>query len=141
ESVRDLAPMPHGLLRVTAPVAFARQQLVECMPEFLRKHPGIRLELEMSDQLRSLAKEGFDLAIRHTSAPPETHVPTPLAPTRSLLVASPAYLRRRGTPASPEALGEHDCLVYPRAQTPPAWSLVRDPGSRPRRGAAAERVT
>ncbi len=126
--VRDLAAEPQGLLRVTAPTAFARQQLVPRLPEFLKAHPQVRLELDMSDQLRSLALEGFDLAVRHTAAPPETHVAWALAPTRSVLVASRAYLRKRSAPETPADLALHDCLFYPRASETPAWAFVRRAG-------------
>ncbi|WP_326535794.1 LysR family transcriptional regulator [Pseudorhodoferax sp.] len=122
-TVRDLAAAPHGLLRVTAPVAFARQQLVPRLPEFLRAHPQVRLELDLSDGLRTLAMEGFDLAVRHTAAPPETHVAWLLATTRSVLVASRAYLRRKGQPAEPGDLRAHDCLHYPRPSDTPGWTL------------------
>lgn len=125
-AVRDLAAQPQGLLRVTAPVAFARQQLVPRLPEFLRAHPQVRLELDLSDGLRQLAVEGFDLAVRHTAAPPETHVAWKLADTRSVLVASRAYLRRRGTPARPDDLRAHDCLHYPRPGEQPGWTLLSD---------------
>lgn len=124
-AVRDLADAPQGLLRVTAPVAFARQQLVPRLPEFLRAHPQVRLELDLSDGLRPLAVEGFDLAVRHTAAPPETHVAWRLATTHSVLVASRAYLRRRGQPAAPDALHAHDCLHYPRAGQLAGWTLLR----------------
>ena len=119
--VRDLAGVPTGLLRVTAPVAFARQQLVPRLAEFLRANPAVRIELELSDRLSSLAMEGFDLAIRHTAAPPDTHVAWTLCTTRSVLVASRAYLRRRGVPQEPHELASHDCLHYPRVKDPPAW--------------------
>ncbi|MFH5256166.1 substrate binding domain-containing protein, partial [Burkholderia semiarida] len=108
--VRDLAAEPRGLLRVTAPVAFSRQQLMPRLPAFLRAHPQIRLELDLSDHLRSLAMEGFDIAVRHASTPPETHVAWALAPTRSLLVASKDYLAAHGTPATPQDLAAHQCL-------------------------------
>ena len=119
--VRDLAGVPTGLLRVTAPVAFARQQLVPRIAEFLRAHPDVRIELDLSDRLSSLAMEGFDLAIRHTAAPPDTHVAWTLCATRSVLVASRAYLRRRGVPREPHDLASHDCLHYPRVKDAPAW--------------------
>lgn len=137
-SVRDLADEPAGLVRVTAPVAFARQQLVPRIAEFLRAHPKVRLELDLSDRLNSLATEGFDLAIRHTASPPDTHVAWPLCNTRSVLVASRDYLRRRGTPATPSDLAQHDCLHYPRAQDTPAWHFTPPPG---RRKVARPRIT
>lgn len=121
--VRDLAGAPRGLLRVTAPVALARQQLVPRLPDFLRQYPELRVELDLSDRLCNLAHEGFDLAVRHTNAPPDTHVAWALCATRSLLVASPAYLERHGEPGQPQDLSAHACLSYPRPGETPVWSL------------------
>jgi DNA-binding transcriptional LysR family regulator len=122
--VRDLAGVPSGLLRVTAPVAFARQQLAPRVGDFLREYPDVRLELDMSDRLSSLATEGFDLAIRHTARPPDTHVAWTLCSTHSVLVASKTYLRRAGTPQTPTDLQTHNCLHYLRAQDTPTWTLA-----------------
>ncbi|HEV8691915.1 MAG TPA: LysR family transcriptional regulator, partial [Ideonella sp.] len=131
--VRDLADMPSGRLRVTAPVALARQCIVPLLPGFLAAHPALQVELDLSDRLRPLAQEGFDLAIRHTSTPPDTHVAWMLRETRSLLLASPAYLARRSAPATPDDLRRHDCLFYPRPGDTAAWSFEstgRAPGGR-----------
>jgi DNA-binding transcriptional LysR family regulator len=99
------------------------------LAEFLKNHPDVRVELDLSDRLRTLATEGFDLAIRHTANPPDTHVAWPLCTTESMLVATKAYLRRRGEPHSPLDLQAHNCLHYPRSQDTPAWTLEpRDPG-------------
>ena len=126
--VRDLAEQPGGLLRVTAPVALARQQLVPLLAEFLKDHPDVRIELDLSDRLSALANEGFDLAIRHTARPPDTHVAWALCATGSVLVATRAYLRRQGEPRTPSDLQAHNCLHYPRAQEIPAWTFEpRDP--------------
>lgn len=127
--IKDLAATPRGRLRVTAPVALARQQIVPRLPAFLRAHPEVRIELDLSDRLVPLAQEGFDLAIRHSPAPPETHVAWTLCATRSLLVASRAYLRRRGTPAEPADLAQHDCLHYLRPGETPAWQLAQIDGA------------
>ncbi len=122
--IKDLAATPRGRLRLTAPVALARQQIMPLLPAFLRAHPEVRLDLDLSDRLVPLAQEGYDLAIRHTHAPPETHAAWLLCDTRSLLVASRAYLRRRGTPDAPQALAAHDCLHYLRPGDAPAWQLA-----------------
>ncbi|XDF34195.1 LysR family transcriptional regulator [Paracidovorax avenae] len=135
--IRDLAGVPRGLLRVTAPVALSRQQLVPQLAGFLRSHPQVRLELELSDRLNSLAVEGFDLAIRHSSTVPDTHVAWKICETRSVLVASRAYLRRRPAPEAPADLAGHDCLHYPRLQETPAWTFEAIRGSRRER----QRVT
>jgi len=130
--VKDLAAAPGGLLRITAPVALGRQQIVPRLPAFLRAHPDVRIELDLSDRLLSLATEGFDLAIRHTAAPPDTHVAWPLCETRSLLVATRGYLRRRGVPRAPADLVTHDCLHYLRPGDTPSWSFepLRGGGAR-----------
>jgi DNA-binding transcriptional LysR family regulator len=137
-SIRDFAGMPTGLIRVTAPVAFARQQLVPHMGSFLRANPRVRLELDLSDRLSSLAMEGFDLAVRHVASPPDTHVAWKLCATRSVLVASRSYLRRRKAPTRPEELASHDCLNYPRPSEESTWSFE----PRQRRGGGTEgRIT
>jgi DNA-binding transcriptional LysR family regulator len=124
-SVRELAGVARGQVRVTAPVAFARQQLLPRLPAFLRANPEVRVQLEVSDRLVSLAAEGFDLAIRHSAAAPDTHVAWRLCDTRSVIVATRAYLRKHGTPRSPDDLAAHDCLYYPRATGAPMWSFER----------------
>lgn len=139
--VRDAAGAPRGLLRVTAPVALARQQLVPHFAEFLRQYPEVRLELDLSDRLSSLATEGFDLAIRHTASPPDTHVAWTLCTTESLLVATRAYLRRHGTPAAPQDLAQHNCLHYPRSQDTPVWTLEKADRAGPTRERNVERVS
>ncbi|OSC02707.1 LysR family transcriptional regulator, partial [Klebsiella pneumoniae] len=89
-----------GTLRLTAPVAFSRQQLVPAIAPFLYQHPQLHLQLEVTDRLVSLASEGFDLAIRHCrrEALPDTHVAWPLCHTATLTVASADYIRRHGRP-------------------------------------------
>ncbi len=137
--VRDLAEQPGGLLRVTAPVALARQQLVPLLADFLKNYPDVRIELDLSDRLSALATEGFDLAIRHTARPPDTHVAWALCATESVLVATRAYLRRQGEPKTPADLQSHNCLHYPRSQDTPAWTFeLRD---KPRDPQGGERIT
>ncbi|WP_077035522.1 LysR family transcriptional regulator [Pelomonas sp. KK5] len=117
-ATRDAAGQPRGLLRVTAPVALGRQHLGPLLAGFFQHHPQIRIELDLSDRLVPLTQEGFDLAIRHTSAPPDGLVAQRLCASRSLLVASPGYLERHGTPAHPDELARHACLPYLRSGSP-----------------------
>ncbi len=134
-NARDLAGQPRGLVRVTAPVALGRQHIAPTLAAFVRRFPEIKLELDLSDRLVNLPLEGFDLAIRHAHAPPETHVAWALCETHSVLVASPDYLRRKGVPAHPNQLAQHDCLLYLRDTPGQSWSFVKR-GTR----AAQERV-
>ena len=140
---RDLAAQPRGLVRVTAPVALGRQQVAPLIESFLRAHPDIRIELELSDRLVTLAHEGFDLAVRHTSAPPENHVAWKLCESRSVLVASAAYLRRHGTPQEPAELATHLCLPYLRPG-PALWKferVLRPSKGEPEREREPERIS
>lgn len=136
--VRDLAGSPRGLVRVTAPVALGRQHVGPTLEGFFRAHPEVRVELELSDRVVNLAHEGFDLAVRHTSAPPDNHVAWKLCDSRTLLVATAGYLRRKGTPEHPSQLAEHDCLAYLR--TGPAQWLFEQ-AERPRGSRERERVS
>jgi DNA-binding transcriptional LysR family regulator len=124
-NVREMAGVARGLIRVTAPMAFSRQQLVPKMSGFLHAHPEVRVQLEAVDRLSSIATEGFDLAVRHSAQVPDTHVAWKLCDTHSVIVATRAYLRRRGTPLAPNDLATHDCLVYPRVQSASIWSFQR----------------
>lgn len=124
-AARDLVGLPRGLIRVTAPVALGRQHLAPCVAAFLLRFPDIHIELELTDRFVNLANEGFDLAIRHTNTPPETHVAWVLCETRSSLLASADYLARRGVPAHPSELASHDCLLYLRDSHAGSWTFAR----------------
>ncbi|HEX9719750.1 MAG TPA: LysR family transcriptional regulator [Ramlibacter sp.] len=134
-SIKDLAGTPRGLVRVTAPLALGRQHVAPTLAAFFRGYPEIRLELDLTDRLVNLAQEGFDLAIRHAHAPPDTHVAWVLCPSRSLLVASGDYLRRHGAPTHPTDLASHQCLLYLRGTAGQSWAFERDGGRK-----AAEKV-
>lgn len=133
--IKDLAGTPRGLVRLTAPVALGRQHIAPTLAPFLRSHPEIRLELDLSDRFVNLAQEGFDLAIRHSSEAPDTHVAWVLCASRSLLVASREYLKRHGTPTHPAELASHQCLLYLRGTAGQSWAFERQVGRKP-----AERV-
>jgi DNA-binding transcriptional LysR family regulator len=127
---RDFASQPRGLVRVTAPVSLARQHVAPLIEAFVREQPGVRVELQLSDHIATLAHEGFDLAVRHTSSPPDNHVAWKLCASRSLLVASNAYLKKNGMPAHPSELASHACLSYLRTGPTSVWKFEgggRDP--------------
>ncbi len=125
EQVADLAGRPGGVLRMTAPVALGRQRIAPSVPEFLRRFPEIRLELDLSDRFVNVAQEGFDLAVRHARSIPDTYIARVLCESRSLLVASPEYLQRRGSPGQPADLARHDCLLYLRDGPTQSWSFEK----------------
>ncbi|WP_449432122.1 LysR family transcriptional regulator [Pseudomonas putida] len=124
-SVRDAAGTVQGLVRVTAPVAFARQHLVPHLAGFLALYPQVRVHLDVSDALSTIAADGYDLAVRHSFRIPETHVAWKLCTTTSVLVATRTYLQRAGEPQAPDDLARHSCLYYPRGNEHPAWAFER----------------
>ncbi|NYT85982.1 LysR family transcriptional regulator [Pollutimonas harenae] len=124
DSIRDLASTPRGVVRVTMPVALGRQKIMPLINDFLHSHPDVRMEIELSDHVSSLAREGFDLAIRHTSHVPDTHVAWLLQASSTLLVAAPTYLQAHGSPRRPQDLTGHNCLYYLRSAASPAWSFA-----------------
>jgi DNA-binding transcriptional LysR family regulator len=100
-----------GTLRVTLPATFGRQYISPLLPEFMSRHPRLRLHIDLSDQMRDLVSDGLDLAIRIGTLKDSEMVATRLASNRRVLCASPDYLRRHGVPKKPEDLAQHECLL------------------------------
>ncbi|MBQ0934156.1 MULTISPECIES: LysR family transcriptional regulator [Ideonella] len=100
-----------GHLRVTAPAGFGRRHVAPLVPGFLAQHPEVSLSLNLSDRVVDIVNEGFDCAVRVGDLPDSSLVGVRLADNRRLCVATPEYLRRAGTPSSPQDLGRHQCLT------------------------------
>ncbi len=128
ERLRDLRSELSGLIRLTAPVSWGQIELTPRLPAFLAQHPGIELELVLSDRMMDLAYERIDLALRWSSVATLDHSVVPVAPIEWALVASPSYLVRAGTPRTPAELDGHPCMGYWRENADNVWRLVR--GSR-----------
>lgn len=100
-----------GTLRVTMSAAFGRLYVSPLLPRFMALHPQVRLSVHLSDNVVDLVSEGFDLAIRIGTLRDSSLVARRLAGNRRMLCASPDYLRRHGTPATPADLAAHACLL------------------------------
>jgi DNA-binding transcriptional LysR family regulator len=125
-SVGQLRAAPRGTLRLTAPVTFGTRRLAPALAELLRVYPDVNVDLVLNDRVVDLVDEGFEAAIRVGHLPDSQLVARPLQPYRSLLCASPQYLRRRGRPKTPRDLLEHDCLGFSFAGVRGRWRLARD---------------
>jgi DNA-binding transcriptional LysR family regulator len=101
-----------GPLRISAPVTFGHMHLGPAIYPFLAANPGIALTLDLDDRRVSAAAEGFDAILRNGPIDDNRLVVWKLAPSRRLLVASPDYLQRAGTPHSLEALDAHRGVFY-----------------------------
>ncbi len=103
---------PTGKLRVTTSLSFALSCLTQAIVEFQQAHPRIEVELLTVDRAVDLVSERIDLAVRITNRLDDGVVARRLASCRSVLCASPGYLRRRGRPKQPEDLAVHDCITH-----------------------------
>jgi len=112
---------PRGRLRISAPVTFTPHHLVPALAEFLKSHPRIELELELTDRRVELIDEGYDLAIRIGQLQDSSLIARQLAPVHSYVLAAPSYLHRNGEPERPEDLEQHLCLPYTLSHEPAVW--------------------
>lgn len=110
--VADLGDQPLGTVRVTASVAFGQRVVVPMLPDFLARHPGLSIDLVLSDSVLDVVGDRIDLAIRLGTLPDSDLVATRLAAVAYRAVASPAYLATHGRPATPADLAGYECLRF-----------------------------
>jgi DNA-binding transcriptional LysR family regulator len=123
-SVSESASEVTGRLRVNAPLSFGLMVLSPLLASFLERHPRLKVDLSLSDQLVDVVGAGFDVSIRVRHELSESSlVARRLANLEQMLCASPAYLRVHGTPANADELHQHTCLAYTLADQPATWTL------------------
>lgn len=110
-------PSATGTLRFTAPSTFAQLYIAPLLPEFLDLHPGINLDLRLSDTQFNLIEGSFDLALRNTVLEDSSLKGRKLADDTRVICASPDYLARNGTPQHPDDLSSHQLIAF-RDQSP-----------------------
>ncbi len=111
--VRDSVTEPRGVVRVSAPQSFCTHHLLPLMTHFQHLHPDIQVALTIDDGRSVLVSDGIDVMVRIASALEDaSHIAIPLLKAPQMLVASPAYLRRAGTPRTLRDLARHNCLVH-----------------------------
>jgi DNA-binding transcriptional LysR family regulator len=117
-----------GLLKVNVPVTFGLMHLAPLWPALLARHPQLALDITLSDRVADLVEEGFDLAVRIGQLPASSLISRKLASTRMVLCASPDYLQRRGEPAHPDQLLQHDVISYSLFSSGENWSFTGPDG-------------
>jgi len=110
--VRDMNVTPSGWLRITAPVNFGARRVAPLVTRYLEAYPGVEVGLTLTDRYVDMVDEGFDAAIRTGPLKDSGMTARRLKPDRLIACASPAYVARRGAPASPKDLASHDCLTF-----------------------------
>jgi DNA-binding transcriptional LysR family regulator len=113
--------VPAGRLTVTAPLVFGRVHVARLVGRYLNEYPHVHAELLLSDRVVNLVEDGIDVAIRIGALPDSGDVVRKVGSTRRVLVASPEYCARRGTPKSPADLVGHDTVAFTGMSDARTW--------------------
>jgi DNA-binding transcriptional LysR family regulator len=126
-AVGSVTGVPRGTLRVTAPSWSATRIMVDLLASYRQRYPEVVVDMSFEDRLVDLVADGYDLALRATADPlPAGLIARPLRLMPFVIAASDEYLRRCGTPQSPEDLANHDCVMIGNGQS---WPLTGPDGS------------
>jgi DNA-binding transcriptional LysR family regulator len=132
-AIADLSHNPKGSLRITAPLGIGRRLIASGIPEFHDKYPDIEVRLRLSDHNVDILSEGVDVAFKLGVLEDSNLRMRGILNCQRVVCAAPAYLEKRGTPATPEALidDKHDCLLlrYPGSKEY-YWNLQTPDGIR-----------
>ncbi|HSV51379.1 MAG TPA: LysR substrate-binding domain-containing protein [Burkholderiaceae bacterium] len=101
---------PKGLLRVNATLGFGRSHIAPLISSFVKRHPEVQVQLQLSVNPPALSDDAFDVCVRFGEPPDARVIARRIAPNRRLLCAAPAYLARHGTPRVPNDLTQHNCI-------------------------------
>jgi DNA-binding transcriptional LysR family regulator len=112
-----------GSLRITAPMTFGTAYLGPLLFKFMQEHPLLELTLECDDRHVDILGGGYDLGVRIGRLTDSSLMARRLAPSARVLCCSPAYIDRHGSPASINAIQEHQCICYGSASVAPYWQF------------------
>ena len=115
-----------GIIRLALPVVYGTREIIPRLPKFLTAHPQLRVEMTVSDARQDLVAEGADVAIRLGELGDSGFGARRLQTLERMLVASPTYLKARGTPKLPADLASHDCIFGPGNFGRDSWSFRRN---------------
>jgi LysR family transcriptional regulator, transcriptional activator for dmlA len=101
---------PQGLLRVNATLGFGRNHIAPLISQFVRKHPKVDIQLQLSVNPPPSGDDAYDICFRFGNPPDSRSVARFIAPNRRVVVASPTYLKRHGEPKTPDDLVHHNCI-------------------------------
>ncbi|TDF84161.1 LysR family transcriptional regulator [Pseudomonas sp. H9] len=116
---------PSGVLRISMPTPYAHYRLLPRLPQFRQRYPQVRIDVHVSNRNIDFADEGYDLAIRGREPADSNLIARRLEDAELVVVATPAYLRRAGTPQSPYDLHAHECIQFeiPSSGRASSWSF------------------
>lgn len=103
---------PRGRLKISAPLSFGTEWIAPAVTDYLRDHPDVGIDLSLADRVVDLVEEGYDAAIRIGKLEDSSLVARPLRDYQMAICATPAYLKKYGTPRTPADLDRHECLDF-----------------------------
>lgn len=115
--------VPRGRLRITAPVSFGSEWLAPAISDYLRLHPEVGVDLSLNDRMVDMVEEGYDAAVRIGTLDDSGMIARPLFNYGMAICASPAYLKKHGTPQTPDDLAHHECLDFMVGAVGVRWRL------------------
>ena len=115
-----------GIIRLALPVVYGTREIIPRLAGFLAAHPLLQVEMAVADTRQDLVAEGADVAIRLGDLGNSGFGARKLTTLERILVASPAYLKARGTPKTPADLASHDCIFGPGNFGRDSWSFSRN---------------
>ncbi|HEX9589228.1 MAG TPA: LysR family transcriptional regulator [Bradyrhizobium sp.] len=115
-----------GIIRLALPVIYGTREIIPRLPKFLAAHPLLQVEMAVADARQDLVAEGADVAIRLGELNDSGFGARKLETLEIMLVASPLYLKARGTPKKPADLASHDCIFGPGNFGRDSWSFTRN---------------
>ncbi len=124
EAARDETDELVGTVRLGAPMTFGLIRVAPLIAQFVKLHPGVDVDLHLSDARIDIIELGLDATLRIADMPDSSLRARKLADVQIHIVASPGYLAERGRPTHPSDLGNHDCLCYANAATPDTWRFA-----------------
>ncbi|MEL0658775.1 LysR family transcriptional regulator [Psychromonas arctica] len=112
QQIENLKNNPTGLIKIACPVSVGLHTIVPALNSFRQLYPNIQLEINLSDEVVNIIKDGFDIAIRGAALADSSLQATKLSTLSTCLCASPEYLLKYGRPNTPAQLASHDWVVY-----------------------------
>jgi DNA-binding transcriptional LysR family regulator len=109
-AAKDKRGVPAGIVRVTSVSPFGRSYVVPLLPEFSRRCPQVRIELDLDDSVSDMIAQRYDVGIRIGELRDSSMVVREIAPIPFVVCAAPSYLAANGTPRTPDELVAHNCL-------------------------------
>jgi DNA-binding transcriptional LysR family regulator len=114
-----------GSLRVGTSSSFVLREIIPQLPAFMKQHPALKIELVANDRYQDLVTEGIDVAFRFGALPDSSATARKIIHLPRILMASPDYLRERGTPTMPSDLAHHSVIIGP-AHPSPTFTFRKD---------------